>query len=176
MNKMIIEQVANQLYNDKRYEFKHAEDFRSDAIAWLCEVKNQQRLDELGIGDDYTAVLKWTKQIITYKIWMNYHHKDRKPISLDNQEQYTVDGWLNDNYCAQNDALAFMDEYRDEMNYVLDHLDEDEIELLVNLLMDKSYLDMCNQYDINYPALKMRICRLRKHCKSLYNKALEKLW
>lgn len=173
----IVENVAKILYADKRYEYKDMVEERSDAIAWLCEKENQDKLDELCIANDELAVLKFTKQIIKFK-YLKYKQRVKWHYLniLDDEDEYKVDGLLYDNYSCENEAKCLKFNQQDEVRYMLDHLNEEETNLLIDLCSDVTYNDMTEIYNINYKYLKVKINRLRKKCKKLYNEALNKLF
>lgn len=174
MNVKIIENVATKLYADYKYELKDMVEERSDAIAWLCEPSSQKKLDEMGMGDDEIAVLKFTKKIIYYK-WFIYRTRVKKHYInlIDHIEQWDLDGLLYDNYSTTNETECLKFDYENEIKYMLDNLKDKEVELLVDLCSDVTYQDMVIKYQISYANLKMRIMRLRKRCKQLYNEGLD---
>lgn len=176
MTEEMIVRIATKLYNDPHYDkYNDMVEERSDAIAWLCEPANQAKLDAMGI--DEPGILRFVKKIIFYKFYI-YRTRVKKHFLyiLDDAEQYTIDGWLNDSYSSQNDSEVLNFDYKDEIRYLLDNLNESETELLVDLCSDMEYRDMTIKYGISYANLKMRISRLRKHCKQLYEEALNRLF
>lgn len=175
MKREIVEAVANKIYAEKKYMNSEWEDFRSYGLLWLCEPENQKKLDEIGIGGDVMATYKFVKRIISNQ-WHMHHYRYKKHFinCLDNAEQYTVDGWLLDNYStASNAAPCLYDPMTDEILYILNHLEQDEVELIVDLCGDLSYRELAEKYNIEYTALKMRISRLRKKCRQLYAECME---
>lgn len=173
MKREIVEAVANKIYAEKKYMNSEWEDFRSYGLLWLCEPENQKKLDDIGISEDKTAVLKFVKQII-YNQWYMDHYRRKKHFTncLDSAEQYTIDGWLMDSYSYEsNDAKCLQTEMTDEILHILNNLDDDDTELLVDLLSELSYQELADKYNIEYTAFKMRVCRLRKKCMKLYREA-----
>lgn len=174
MGQNIVKNVATKLYDDYRYELKDMVEERSDAILWLCEPSSQKKLDEMGIGDNEIAVLNFVRKIIYYK-WFIYRTRVKcHYINLiDHMEQWDLDGLLYDNYSTQNETEVLKFNYENEIKYMLDNLKDNEIELLVDLCSDVTYKDMTIKYQITYENLKVRIMRLRKRCRQLYNEGLD---
>lgn len=170
-----IEFVANALYEDESYTYYNEEDLRQDALLWLCEPENQDKLDELGIANDKIQVLKFVKAIIRYKNF-NRSRDSQRRVFQDIDADVSFTDYVSTFYNCENDAACLKFDNSRELYETLEELNEKDLELLAQLLTTDDYDKIAELQNVNYNTVKMRICRLRQKFKSIYDKKLQKLY
>lgn len=166
----IFNTVANKVYSNKLFEKECFVDHRGDTMLWLCEDANQQKLIDMGIECNVDAICRFIYQCIRWRYlkYYNKHIKNKSWTSIDSDDIDNLDGILPD-YTVDIDSQLAKDSCKDEITYMLDNLDADDVELLVALCVgDDNYGKIAEDFGVNYDCMKQRIYRLKKKCKKLF--------
>ena len=173
MKQDIFNQICNYFYTNQNYQKDDFAEYTSETLILLLDENFQKKLEDLGIADDFTALIKYLKRVIffkkhlverknSFKMFVRFSSLDTETISII-ESQHT-----------ENTAFSEEDDLKYEIDYLLQNLKTDEIELLVDIASGKLLKDIAIEMNTSYDNIRQKSSRLKKKCKNILDEAFLK--